>query len=97
MDFSKLAKHGVKNGRHQALNIPDNTGAPVQYAGSTTGPDYNEKGSPFQVTWSVLPKIAKVNAETIGEWCKENTFNEDHAHGVRSLVINPELLSAIHR
>ncbi len=92
-DFSKLTKHGVKNGYHQALNIPSDTGIPVQYTGSTTGPGYNEKGSPFQVSWSVRPEVVKVNAETVGEWCKGNTFNEDHAHGVRNLVINPKLLS----
>ncbi len=96
LDFGKLTQHGVKNGLHQALNIPGNTGQPVQYAGSTTGPGYNEKGSPFQVTWSVRPKVARVNIQTVGEWCKGNTFKEDHAHGVRNLVINPDLLSRIH-
>jgi len=95
LDFGELTKHGLKNGLHQAMNIPGNTGKPVQYAGSTTGPGYNEKGSPFQVTWSVRPKVAKVNIETVGSWCKGNTFKEDHAHGVRNLVINPDLLSKI--
>ncbi len=94
-DFGELTKHGVKNGFHQALNIPDNTGTPIKYAGSTTGPGYNKQGSPFQVTWSVRPKVLKVNVETVGEWCKANTFNEDHAHGVRNLVVNPDLLSKI--
>lgn len=93
LDFGKLTKHGMKNGRPQALHIPDNTGTPVQYAGSTTGPGYNEKGSPFQVTWSVRPKVAKVDIATVDAWCKGNVFNEDHAHGVRNLVINPDLLS----
>jgi len=95
LNFKDLTKHGVKNGLHQALNIPNNTGTPVQYAGSTTGPSYNEKGSPFQVTWSVRPKVAKVNIDSVGEWCKGNDFKEDHAHGVRNLVINPKLLSKI--
>jgi len=95
LDFGELTRHGVKNGLHQALNIPGNTGTPVQYAGSTTGPGYNEKGSPFQVTWSVRPKVAKVNIETVGDWCKGNVFDEDHAHGVRNLVTNPDLLSEI--
>lgn len=95
LDFGKLTKHGVKNGLHQASGIPSNTGTPVQYAGSTTGPGYNENGSPFQVTWSVRPKVAKVNIETVGDWCKGNVFNEDHAHGVRNLVTNPDLLSKI--
>lgn len=95
LDFGKLTQHGKKNNLHQALNIPANTGKAVQYAGSTTGPGYNEKGSPFQVSWSVRPKVAKVNIETVGAWCKGNVFKEDHAHGIRNLVTNPELLSKI--
>lgn len=94
-DFNFFAKHGQRNGLHQALNIPRNTGRPVQYSGSTTGPDYNEKGSPFHVTWSVRPKVLKVDIETVAEWMKDNTFNEDHAHGVRNLVTNPNLISRI--
>ena len=95
LDFGALTKHGQKNGLYQALNIPNNTGTPVQYAGSTTGPGYNEKGSPFQVSWSVRPKVAKVNIDTVGKWCKGNIFKEDHAHGVRNLVKNQDLLSSI--
>ena len=93
LDFKMLTAHGIKNGFHQALNIPDNVGTPVRYDGSTTGPTYNEKGSPFQVTWSVRPKVLKVNIDTLGEWCKGNVFKEDHGHGVRNLVTNPNLLS----
>ncbi|MFD2206026.1 delta-class carbonic anhydrase [Kiloniella antarctica] len=95
LNFGDLTKHGKKDGMYQALNIPTNTGAPVQYAGSTTGPGYNEKGSPFQVTWSVRPKVAKVNILTVGDWFKDNVYEEDHAHGVRNLVVNPDLLSKI--
>ncbi len=95
LDFGVVSKHSVVDGLHQAMNIPNNTGAPVQFAGSTTGPGYNEKGSPFQVTWSVRPKVAKVNIETVGKWFKGNVFDEDHAHGVRNLVTNPDLLSKI--
>ena len=97
LDFGKLTKYYLKNGFYQALNIPDNTGDPIQYASSTTGPSYNENGSPFQVTWNVRRKIAKVNIKSVGEWCKGNVFNEDHAHGVRNLVVNPDLLSNIAR
>ena len=95
LNFVDLAKHGVKDGVQQALNIPSNTGTPIQYEGSTTGPGYNEKGSPFQVTWSVRPKVAKVDIMSISEWFKGNVYKEDHAHGVRNLVTNPDLLSPI--
>ncbi|BFM11399.1 hypothetical protein R50072_15520 [Simiduia litorea] len=95
LDFGKLTRHEVKGGLHQATMIPNNTGKPIQYAGSTTGPGYNENASPLQVTWRVRPKVAKVNIATVGQWCKGNTFKEDHAHGVRNLVINPDLLSKI--
>lgn len=95
LDFLQLAKVGEEQGFQQAVNIPSNTGKPVQYDGSTTGPSYNEKGSPFQVTWSVRPDVAKVNIASVGEWCKGNIFDEDHAHGVRNLVKNPTLLSEI--
>ncbi len=94
-DFGELTKLGVRNGRQQALGIPSNTGIPIEYAGSTTGPGYNENGSPFEVTWSVRPKVAKVNIDTIGKWCKDNIFHEDHAHGTRNLVMNTDHLSNI--
>jgi len=94
LDFAQLTQHGVSAGKQQALNIPSDTGTPIEYAGSTTGPGYNEKASPFQVTWNVRPNVAKVDIATVGKWCEGNTFNEDHAHGVRNLVINPKLLSA---
>ena len=95
LDFNRLTEHGLKNGLHQALAIPTNTGDAIQYEGSTTGPGYNEIASPLQVSWSVRPKVAKVQAASVGEWCKGNAFKEDHAHGVRNLVQNPDLLSPI--
>ncbi len=97
LDFGKLAHHEVVKGLHQATHIPTDTGTPVQYAGSTTGPGYNEKGSPFQVTWSVRPRVAKVSISSVDTWLKGNTFKEDHAHGVRNLVMNPDLLSQIRK
>jgi len=93
--FKNLTKHKKVHGLYQATGIPSNTGTPVQYEGSTTGPGYNEKGSPYQVSWSVRPQVAKVNIATVGKWCKGNDFDEDHAHGVRNLVKNPKLLSQI--
>ena len=94
-DFAELTKFGEVRGYQQALNIPRNTGKPIQYAGSTTGPSYNEKASPLQVSWSVRPQVMKVHASSVGQWCKGNVFKEDHAHGVRNLVVNEKLLSAI--
>lgn len=58
-DFVDLAKVEVVNSYHQAVNIPTDTGTPITYDGSTTGPSYNEKGSPIQVTWSVRPRGQK--------------------------------------
>ncbi len=96
LNFKGLTNYRkTKMGRYQATGIPDNTGTAVQYEGSTTGPGYNKKGSPFQVSWSVRPHVAKVNIASVGKWCKKNTFKEDHGHGVRNLVINPKLLSKI--
>ena len=95
LDFGTLTQLGKAHGFHQAMNMPRHAGTPVQYAGSTTGPGYNTKGSPFQVTWRVHPKVAKVNITSVKDWCKDNVFKEDHAHGVRNLVTNPDLLSEI--
>ena len=46
-DFGKLTKVEKVKGFHQAVNIPKDTGTPISYAGSTTGPSYNEAGSPL--------------------------------------------------
>ena len=94
-NFVELTRHENVNGLHQAVNIPSDTGAPVQYAGSTTGPSYNEKASPFQVSWSVRPKVVKVSISSVDKWLKNNTFKETAAHGVRNLVTNQGLLSRI--
>lgn len=92
-DFVELTALGMKSGLNQAINIPGDTGTPIQYSGSTTGPGYNEAGSPLQVSWSVRPNVMKVDINSVGKWLEGNAFDEDHAHGVRNLVINPDLLS----
>jgi hypothetical protein len=94
-DFVELMHHEFVDGLHQATNIPMDTGTPVLYSGSTTGPVYNEKGSPFQVTWSVRPQVKKVSILSVDAWLRDNVFDEHHAHGVRNLVMNPDLLSPI--
>ena len=92
-DFVTMTRHRVIDGYHAAPNIPDNLGRPVVYSGSTTGPHYNMRPSPYQVTWSVRPKVIKVYVLSVDRWLKANAFAEDHAHGVRNLIINPALLS----
>lgn len=96
-NFDDLSYDGNQvNGLHQAKAIPSNTGKPVQFMGSTTGPSYTEQTcSPLQVTWSVRPQCAKLDINSIAKWCESNVFEEDQAHGVRKLVTNPDLLSEI--
>ncbi len=96
-DFTRMARVERINDYWQAPGLPDDLGSPVVYDGSTTGPGYNEKGSPYQVTWSVRPKVARIDILSVETWLKDNVFAEDHAHGVRNLVINPALLSPIGR
>lgn len=94
-DFLEMATVGKADGLHQAVNLPNNLGQPIVYAGSTTGPGYNEIASPFHVTWSVRPNVVKIDIASVGRWLEGNVFKEDHAHGVRNLVTNPDLLSPI--
>ena len=94
-NFKDMMAVEMKDGYHQAVNLPNSTGTPVVYDGSTTGPSYNEKGSPLQVTWSVRPGVLKVSAASVAAWLADNPFDETYAHGVRNLVTNPALLSKI--
>ncbi|WP_336079998.1 delta-class carbonic anhydrase [Thalassospira sp. CH_XMU1448-2] len=94
-DFARMAEISEVDGLNQVPGLPTDLGDPVIYAGSTTGPGYNEKGSPFQVTWSVRPDVVKLGIASVDTWLKDNPFDEGHAHGVRNLVTNPDLLSPI--
>lgn len=94
-DFSEMTHIETLGGLNQLPNLPSDLGTPVVYDGSTTGPGYNEKGSPYQVTWSVRPDVAKLDINSVEAWLQDNPFDEDHAHGVRNLVVNPALLSPI--
>ncbi len=96
MSLTQLTDVKQVDGFFQAPNIPDTLGKPVGYAGSTTGPKYNEVASPFQVTWNVRPKVIKLDINTVAAWLANNPFRENHAHGVRNLVINTDLLSPIY-
>lgn len=98
LNFNDMDYSGSINakGLHQAKMIPANTGEPVEFLGSTTGPKYSEQVcSPLQVGWSVRPQCAKLDINSLARWCESNVFEEDHAHGVRKLVTNPALLSPI--
>jgi len=98
LDFTEMAAVvDEKGGFYQAGMIPSNTGTPVTFAGSTTGPSYTEAVcSPAQVTWSVRPMCAKVDVNSLNKWAEDgNVFNERKSHGVRQLVTAPELLSPI--
>lgn len=97
LDFTMMDYSGEKSdGFHQAKMIPDNTGTPVTFLGSTTGPSYTQSAcSPAQVTWNVRPQCAKLDINSLHRWAEDNAFNETKSHGVRELVTAPELLSPI--
>lgn len=99
LDFTKMDYTGSKSasGMHQAGMIPSDTGTPVVFRGSTTGPSYDQSTcSPLNVTWSVRPNCARVDISSLHRWAEAgNIFNETESHGVRQLVTAPELLSPI--
>ena len=98
LDFATMGYGGnVVDARHQAKSIPANTGEPVLFRGSTTGPSYDQSNcSPARVTWSVRPACAKLDINSLHRWAAAgNVFNETKSHGVRQLVTAPELLSPI--
>lgn len=97
LNFNDFSYDGdIINNHPQANSLPRKTGNPIEFLGSTTGPAYSENVcSPLQVSWSVRPKCAKLDINSLGKWCEHNAFEEDHAHGVRKLVVNTKLLSKI--
>jgi hypothetical protein len=98
LDFMDMAYGGnIVNDLHQARSIPSETGQPVLFRGSTTGPSYTQSTcSPAKVTWSVRPQCAKLNIHSLHAWAEsDNVFNETKSHGVRQLVTAPELLAPI--
>jgi len=98
LDFRAFDHDGHQvDGRPQPKSLPLDTGTPVVLPGSTTGPKYTQSVcSPLQVTWSVRPNCARVDITSIYEWAPDgNVFEEDHSHGVRTLVTAPELLAPI--
>ncbi|MGJ3495653.1 hypothetical protein PsalN5692_00184 [Piscirickettsia salmonis] len=97
IDFNKFNYAGDKvAGYYQPKALPTDTGTPVTFIGSTTGPNYNaKKCSSVQATWSVRPQCAKVDINSLAKWCEANPFKEHSAHGVRKLVIDERLLAKI--
>ncbi len=98
LDFNTLAyDNNIVGGKHQPKALPTDTGTPVVFHGSTTGPSYTEaKCSPLQVTWSVRPQCTKVSFSSLEKWVTDgNIFEETKSHGVRQLVQAPELLSPL--
>ena len=97
LNFADLSYGGNQvDGYHQAKSIPSDTGEPVVFGGSTTGPSYTQETcSPLQVTWSVRPACAKLDINSLSKWCESNVFNESKGQGVRKLVTDPSLLSEI--
>ena len=94
-DFRVITAVGNRAGRAVVTGMPASTGTPVEYAGSTTGPEYNDSPSPIAATWAVRPRVLKVDIRSVGAWCESNVFEESHAHGVRKLVVDEGLLSTI--
>ncbi len=98
LDFTAVTYGGnMVDGRHQAKAIPSDTGDPVLFRGSTTGPSYDQTNcSAARVTWNVRPRCAKLDINSLHRWAEQgNVFNETKSHGVRQLVTAPELLSPI--
>ena len=95
--FQTILNQKPKNGYWQAKKLTDDTGDPIVYQASTTGPKYNHiKLSPIKVTWSMRPQCAKLNIHSLHKWASEGNFlRESYSHGVRNLVADIRLLSPI--
>lgn len=96
-NFADYAYGGKTGAFHSAKQLPSNSGEPVVFLGSTTGPSYDQSTcSPAHVTWSVRPQCMKLDINSLHRWAEQgNPFNETKSHGVRQLVTEPALLSPI--
>ena len=98
LDFADFNYTGSRvDGHPQPRALPEGSGTPVVFGGSTTGPKYTQEVcSPLQVTWSVRPACLRLDISSLYAWgLRGNVFGENHSHGVRQLVTAPELLSPI--
>ena len=89
----------IKNGKLKFSESPmSHTGPSVLYTGSTTGTSYNNHHcSPLQVTWDVKKTCDTLDIDDFSNWCSNNKYKDNHAHGVRELVTSEALLSKISR
>jgi len=95
-DFASYDHDGATSGKHQPKALPEGTGMPVVYLGSTTGDKYDKDScSTASVTWSVRPTCAKLDIGSLNAWAKETRLFERHAHGVRPLITDTSLLAPI--
>jgi hypothetical protein len=49
----------------------------------------------MQLAWDVRPRVLKLDIRSVEAWFRDNPFKETHAHGVRDLVVDPDLLAPI--
>jgi Delta carbonic anhydrase len=97
-DFLDYDYAGPLPGRPRVKQLPRDTGVPIEFLGSTTGPKFDDRTcSPALVSWSFRPFCAKLDISSLGRWCRDNVFGEDHADGVRELVTHLGLLAPIGR
>lgn len=95
-DFASYDYAGATGGKHQPKSLPEGTGTPVVYLGSTTGDKYGKDScSTASVTWSVRPTCAKLDIGSLNAWAKDTRLFEQHAHGVRPLITDTSLLAPI--
>ena len=85
-----------KDGELKFTDSPQQHAPTVSYTGSTTGTSYsNNHCSSYQVTWDVKTTCDTLDIDSFSNWCSNNKYNDNHAHGVRALVTNERLLSKI--
>ena len=72
----------------------------ARFGGSTTGPSFSggdpddpRPCSPARVQWAVDRQCRALGLSALGEWCRTNPWDEDHAHGIREVVVREDWLS----
>jgi len=83
-----------------ADRLAEPAGVLARYGGSTTGPSYSGGGpddprpcSPARVQWAMDRRCLALQVSALGEWCRTNPWNEDHAHGLRDVIEREDWLS----